>query len=89
MKEINSTMEEDTDSLLHQYTRRRWRHDSERKWIGGVSPPWSETDLVLPWEEKGLLHQNLSAEKVLPDRIYIPLLLDSGLHKLVADDIVF
>ncbi|KAJ0054250.1 hypothetical protein Pint_00235 [Pistacia integerrima] len=37
----------------------------------------------------GLVHQNLSAEKVLIDRRYKPLLSDSGLHKLLADDIVF
>ncbi|KAJ0111133.1 hypothetical protein Patl1_00256 [Pistacia atlantica] len=37
----------------------------------------------------GLVHQNLSAEKVLIDRQYKPLLSDSGLHKLLADDIVF
>lgn len=37
----------------------------------------------------GLVHQNLSAEKVLIDRLYNPMLSDSGLHKLLADDIVF
>ncbi|XP_044491493.1 MDIS1-interacting receptor like kinase 2 [Mangifera indica] len=37
----------------------------------------------------GLVHQNLSAEKVLIDRRYKPVLSDSGLHKLLADDIVF
>ncbi|XVF79874.1 hypothetical protein PTKIN_Ptkin15bG0025200 [Pterospermum kingtungense] len=37
----------------------------------------------------GLVHQNISAEKVLIDNRYNPLLSDSGLHKLLADDIVF
>ncbi|KAL6322579.1 hypothetical protein AAG906_009891 [Vitis piasezkii] len=36
-----------------------------------------------------LVHQNISAEKVLIDQHYNPLLSDSGLHKLLADDIVF
>ncbi|KAF6152547.1 hypothetical protein GIB67_012994 [Kingdonia uniflora] len=36
-----------------------------------------------------LVHQNISAEKVLIDHRFNPLLSDSGLHKLLADDIVF
>ncbi|GKU88388.1 hypothetical protein SLEP1_g2657 [Rubroshorea leprosula] len=36
-----------------------------------------------------LVHQNISAEKVLIDRKYNPLLSYSGLHKLLADDVVF
>ncbi|KAL2251414.1 UNVERIFIED_CONTAM: LRR receptor kinase SERK2 [Sesamum indicum] len=36
-----------------------------------------------------LVHRNISAEKVLIDQHYNPLLSDSGLHKLLADDIVF
>ncbi|KAJ6879192.1 leucine-rich repeat receptor protein kinase EMS1 isoform X1 [Populus alba x Populus x berolinensis] len=36
-----------------------------------------------------LVHQNLSAEKVFIDRWYNPMLSDSGLHKLLADDVVF
>ncbi|XP_031127841.1 probable LRR receptor-like serine/threonine-protein kinase At1g34110 [Ipomoea triloba] len=36
-----------------------------------------------------LVHRNISAEKVLIDHRYNPLLSDSGLHKLLADDIVF
>ncbi|CAK9186528.1 unnamed protein product [Ilex paraguariensis] len=36
-----------------------------------------------------LVHQNISAEKVLIDQWYNPLLSDSGLHNLLADDIVF
>ncbi|XP_065859389.1 LRR receptor-like serine/threonine-protein kinase GSO1 [Euphorbia lathyris] len=36
-----------------------------------------------------LFHQNISAEKVLIDARNNPLLSDSGLHKLLADDIVF
>ncbi|XP_042968384.1 LRR receptor-like serine/threonine-protein kinase RGI5 [Carya illinoinensis] len=36
-----------------------------------------------------IVHQNISAEKVLIDGWYNPLLSDSGLHKLLADDIVF
>ncbi|XP_076910439.1 calcium/calmodulin-regulated receptor-like kinase 1 [Bidens hawaiensis] len=36
-----------------------------------------------------LVHQNISAEKVLIDQQYKPLLSGSGLHKLLADDIIF
>ncbi|KAG6784674.1 hypothetical protein POTOM_010373 [Populus tomentosa] len=36
-----------------------------------------------------LVHQNISAEKVFVNRPYNPLISDSGLHKLLADDIVF
>lgn len=36
-----------------------------------------------------LVHQNISAEKVLLDSRYNSLLADSGLHKLLADDVVF
>ncbi|KAJ0770011.1 putative protein kinase RLK-Pelle-LRR-IV family [Helianthus annuus] len=36
-----------------------------------------------------LVHQNISAEKVLIDQHYKPLLSGSGLHKLLADDIIF
>ncbi|BBG97406.1 Leucine-rich repeat protein kinase family protein [Prunus dulcis] len=36
-----------------------------------------------------IVHQTISAEKVLIDSHYNPLLSDSGLHKLLADDIVF
>ncbi|KAF8380438.1 hypothetical protein HHK36_027925 [Tetracentron sinense] len=36
-----------------------------------------------------LVHQNISAEKVLIDQRFNPVLSDSGLHKLLADDIVF
>uniref|UniRef100_A0A5B7AQ14 Protein kinase domain-containing protein n=1 Tax=Davidia involucrata TaxID=16924 RepID=A0A5B7AQ14_DAVIN len=36
-----------------------------------------------------LVHQNISAEKVLIDQRYNPLLLDSGMHKLLVNDIVF
>ncbi|KAI4354860.1 hypothetical protein L6164_003689 [Bauhinia variegata] len=36
-----------------------------------------------------LVHQNISAEKVLLDARYNALLSDSGLHKLLADDVVF
>ncbi|XP_061967397.1 probable leucine-rich repeat receptor-like serine/threonine-protein kinase At3g14840 [Populus nigra] len=36
-----------------------------------------------------LVHQNISAEKVFINRPYNPLISDSGLHKLLADDIVF
>ena len=36
-----------------------------------------------------LVHQNISAEKVLIDWRLNPLLIGSGLHKLLADDIVF
>lgn len=36
-----------------------------------------------------IVHQNISAEKVLIDGWHNPLLSDSGLHKLLADDVVF
>lgn len=40
-------------------------------------------------DKPALVHQNLSAEKVLLDACYKPVVSDSGLHKLFADDIVF
>lgn len=40
-------------------------------------------------KKPGLVHQNISAENVLIDQHYTPLLSDSGLHKLLADDIIF
>jgi len=36
-----------------------------------------------------LVHQNISAEKVLIDKRYNPMLSDSGLYKLLTNDIVF
>ncbi|KAL3624492.1 hypothetical protein CASFOL_031160 [Castilleja foliolosa] len=36
-----------------------------------------------------LVHRNISAEKILIDQHYNPLLSDSGIWKLLADDIVF
>lgn len=36
-----------------------------------------------------LVHQNITAEKVLIDHRFNPLLSSSGLHKLLANDIVF
>ncbi|KAL6981789.1 hypothetical protein U1Q18_023409 [Sarracenia purpurea var. burkii] len=36
-----------------------------------------------------LVHQNISAEKVLVDQRHNPLLSDAGLHKLLADDVIF
>ncbi|KAG2326243.1 hypothetical protein Bca4012_035217 [Brassica carinata] len=36
-----------------------------------------------------IVHQNLSAEKILIDHWYNPSLADSGLHRLFTDDIVF
>lgn len=36
-----------------------------------------------------LVHQNISAEKVLVDQRYSPLLSNSGLHTLLTNDIVF
>ncbi|KAL6498782.1 hypothetical protein OROGR_028329 [Orobanche gracilis] len=36
-----------------------------------------------------LVHRNISAEKILIDQHYSPLLADSGVHKLLADDIIF
>ncbi|KAD4178092.1 hypothetical protein E3N88_26683 [Mikania micrantha] len=40
-------------------------------------------------KKPALVHQNISAEKVLIDQNNIPLLSGSGLHKLLADDIIF
>lgn len=37
----------------------------------------------------GIIHQNISVEKVLLDQQSNPLILDSGLPKLLADDVVF
>ncbi|KAJ8429762.1 hypothetical protein Cgig2_006453 [Carnegiea gigantea] len=36
-----------------------------------------------------LVHQNISAKKVLIDQRFNPMLLDSGLHKLLTNDTVF
>lgn len=36
-----------------------------------------------------IVHRNISVEKVLLDRQFNPLIADSGLHKLLADDIMF
>lgn len=36
-----------------------------------------------------LVHQNISVEKILIDQQFHPLISDSGLPKLLADDIVF
>ncbi|KAL5570005.1 hypothetical protein UlMin_026580 [Ulmus minor] len=36
-----------------------------------------------------LVHQNISAEKVLIDQRFTPQLSDSGLHKLLTNDVVF
>ncbi|KAK9914104.1 hypothetical protein M0R45_037900 [Rubus argutus] len=36
-----------------------------------------------------LVHQNISAEKVLIDQRFNPFLSDSGLHKLLTNDVVF
>ncbi|XP_020202695.1 somatic embryogenesis receptor kinase 1 [Cajanus cajan] len=36
-----------------------------------------------------LVHQNISADKILIDQRYNPLLADSGLYKLLTNDIVF
>ncbi|KAJ6805421.1 LRR receptor-like serine/threonine-protein kinase GSO2 [Iris pallida] len=40
-------------------------------------------------KKHSLVHQNLSAEKVLINHHFAPLLSGSGLHKLLADDVVF
>ncbi|KAJ9556504.1 hypothetical protein OSB04_011118 [Centaurea solstitialis] len=40
-------------------------------------------------KKPSLVHQNISAENVLIDQHHTPLLSDSGLHKLLADDIIF
>ncbi|RXI01127.1 hypothetical protein DVH24_001361 [Malus domestica] len=37
----------------------------------------------------GIIHQNISVDKVLLDQQSNPLILDSGLPKLLADDVVF
>ncbi|KAK6935245.1 Serine-threonine/tyrosine-protein kinase, catalytic domain [Dillenia turbinata] len=39
--------------------------------------------------KSALLHRNLSLEKILLDEHYNPLISSSGLHKLLADDIVY
>jgi len=36
-----------------------------------------------------LLHQNISAEKILIDRQYNPVISDSGIRKILADDTIF
>lgn len=36
-----------------------------------------------------MVHQNISAEKVLLDQQLSPLIMDSGLPRLLADDVIF
>lgn len=36
-----------------------------------------------------VVHQNISAEKIVIDNQYTPLILDSGLRKILADDTIF
>ncbi|XVF10762.1 hypothetical protein REPUB_Repub07fG0210800 [Reevesia pubescens] len=36
-----------------------------------------------------IVHRNISVEKVLIDRQFNPLIADSGLHKILADDVVY
>ncbi|XP_024995392.1 probable leucine-rich repeat receptor-like protein kinase At1g35710 [Cynara cardunculus var. scolymus] len=40
-------------------------------------------------EKSGMVHRNISMEKILLDQQYNPLITDAGLLKLLADDIVF
>ncbi|KAI3501150.1 hypothetical protein L1887_29011 [Cichorium endivia] len=40
-------------------------------------------------EKPGMIHRNISMEKILIDEQYNPLITDAGLLKLLADDIVF
>lgn len=40
-------------------------------------------------KKSAMVHQNISAEKVLIDTNYKPIISNSGLHKLLADDIIF
>ncbi|KAK3122588.1 hypothetical protein QOZ80_8AG0615610 [Eleusine coracana subsp. coracana] len=39
--------------------------------------------------QPSLIHQNISADKVLIDHLFVPHLSGAGLHKLLADDVVF
>ncbi|XP_047340528.1 probable LRR receptor-like serine/threonine-protein kinase IRK [Impatiens glandulifera] len=39
--------------------------------------------------KSGIVHQNISVEKVLIDGSFNPLIMDSGLLKLLADDVIF
>ncbi|CAK9173152.1 unnamed protein product [Ilex paraguariensis] len=39
--------------------------------------------------KSGIVHQNISVEKILLDERFNPVILDSGLLKLLADDVVF
>ncbi|KAF5755367.1 putative protein kinase RLK-Pelle-LRR-IV family [Helianthus annuus] len=40
-------------------------------------------------EKPGMIHRNISMEKILLDQEYNPLITDAGLLKLLADDIVY
>ncbi|GJW08424.1 probable leucine-rich repeat receptor-like protein kinase [Tanacetum coccineum] len=40
-------------------------------------------------EKPGMIHRNISMEKILIDQQYNPLITDAGLLKLLADDIVY
>nr|GFC06080.1 probable leucine-rich repeat receptor-like protein kinase At5g63930 [Tanacetum cinerariifolium] len=40
-------------------------------------------------EKPGMIHRNISMEKILIDQQYDPLITDAGLLKLLADGIVY
>ncbi|KAL8266507.1 hypothetical protein R6Q59_003851 [Mikania micrantha] len=40
-------------------------------------------------EKPGMIHRNISMEKILIDQQYNPLIIDAGLLKLLADDVVY
>ena len=41
------------------------------------------------WNKGGIIHQNISVEKVVLDEQMRPLIVDCGLLKLLADDVVY
>ncbi|CAO2820054.1 unnamed protein product [Amaranthus hypochondriacus] len=67
-----------------------------------LSLPWLTRINIIKGIAKGLcylheenankplvVHQNISAEKIVIDNQYTPLILDSGLRKILADDTIF
>lgn len=58
-----------------------------------AEPCFSQTGISYLHAYRGnkaaLVHQNISAEKVLIDQRFNPMLSDSGLHNLLTNDIVF
>lgn len=58
-------------------------------WFCYLVSIWAGIEYLYEGISKAVVHQNISAEKILLDQHLNPLLSDCGLHKLLADDIVY